>query len=102
VLRAAAAQTFAREGFADASAEEIAETAGFSIGALYSNFASKETSAESAAAVVAALFEGLARQRLIDPGRVSDEFFGLALKWIFTGIGAAEDNSERMEEVKTR
>lgn len=38
----AAARTFARKGFAGASVEEIAETAGFSIGAVYSNFGSKE------------------------------------------------------------
>jgi hypothetical protein len=41
------------------------------------------------ATVVAALFEGLARQRLLDPARVPDDLFGLALKWLFTGIGAA-------------
>jgi AcrR family transcriptional regulator len=38
----AAAHTFARKGFAGASVEEIAESAGYTIGALYSNFGSKE------------------------------------------------------------
>ena len=38
----AAARTFARKGYAAASVEEIAASAGYSIGALYSNFASKE------------------------------------------------------------
>ena len=38
----AAARTFARKGYAGASVEEIAESAGYSTGALYSNFASKE------------------------------------------------------------
>lgn len=38
----AAAQTFARRGYAAASVEEIAEAAGFSIGAVYSNFGSKD------------------------------------------------------------
>jgi AcrR family transcriptional regulator len=38
----AAAQAFARKGFTGASVGEIAEGAGFSIGALYSNFANKE------------------------------------------------------------
>jgi AcrR family transcriptional regulator len=38
----AAAHTFARKGFARASVEEIAESAGYTIGALYSNFGSKE------------------------------------------------------------
>jgi hypothetical protein len=41
------------------------------------------------ATVVAALFDGLARQRLLDPARVPHDLFGLALKWLFTGIGAA-------------
>jgi AcrR family transcriptional regulator len=38
----AAAQVFARKGFSGASVEDIAETAGFSTGALYSNFTSKD------------------------------------------------------------
>ena len=38
----AAARVFAAKGFAGASVEEIAAEAGFSIGALYSNFAGKE------------------------------------------------------------
>jgi AcrR family transcriptional regulator len=38
----AAAQVFARKGFNGASVEEIAERAGYSIGALYSNFGSKD------------------------------------------------------------
>jgi AcrR family transcriptional regulator len=42
LLLEAAAHTFARKGFAKASVEEIAEAAGFSTGALYSNFGSKD------------------------------------------------------------
>jgi AcrR family transcriptional regulator len=38
----AAAQVFARKGFSGASVEEIAEHAGYSTGALYSNFGSKD------------------------------------------------------------
>ncbi|MEU9017997.1 TetR/AcrR family transcriptional regulator [Actinomadura sp. NPDC048394] len=38
----AAARVFARKGYAGAPVEEIAETAGYSIGALYSNFGGKE------------------------------------------------------------
>src|SRR5579883_3082128 len=38
----AAAALFARKGFAGASLEEIAESAGYSVGAVYSNFAGKE------------------------------------------------------------
>jgi len=42
LLLDAAAQEFARKGFAGASVDDIAERAGFSVGALYSNFAKKE------------------------------------------------------------
>jgi len=38
----AAAQVFARRGFGGASVDEIAETAGYSTGALYSNFGGKD------------------------------------------------------------
>lgn len=38
----AAAQVFARRGYAAASVEEVAESAGFSVGAVYSNFAGKD------------------------------------------------------------
>lgn len=38
----AAAQTCARKGYAAASVDEIAAAAGFSVGAVYSNFSSKE------------------------------------------------------------
>ena len=41
-LLASAAVVFAREGYAGASVDRIAEEAGYSKGALYSNFASKE------------------------------------------------------------
>jgi len=41
-LLAAAAQVFARKGFAGASLEEIAEVGGYTTGALYYHFASKE------------------------------------------------------------
>jgi AcrR family transcriptional regulator len=70
-LLAAAARVFARKGYAGASVEEIAESAGYSTGALYSNFGSKEevflellaarrsrSIARQAAAVADALREG--------------------------------------------
>jgi AcrR family transcriptional regulator len=41
-LLEAAADIFARRGYAAASVEEIAESAGFSVGAVYSNFANKD------------------------------------------------------------
>ena len=42
VLIAAATEVFAQRGFEGASLEEIAETAGFTRGAIYKNFAGKE------------------------------------------------------------
>ena len=180
----AAAQTFARKGYADASVEEIAESAGYSTGALYSNFASKEelflelmsarasrrvtavteiletmddpvealarlmertadhdkntdlmalraefwlyavrnpaamealaaqrrdqvdalvsvisaamerwgapadVSATELATVVLAMFQGLVRQRRIDPARVSGDLFAQSLRWLFAGLRA--------------
>jgi AcrR family transcriptional regulator len=45
----AAERVFAERGFAGASVEEIADTAGFSRGAFYSNFADKAMAAEVAA-----------------------------------------------------
>lgn len=42
MLLASAARAFARAGYAGASVDDIAEDAGFSKGAFYSNFASKE------------------------------------------------------------
>lgn len=41
-LLAAAARVFARKGYAGASVEDIAESAGYSTGALYSNFDGKQ------------------------------------------------------------
>jgi AcrR family transcriptional regulator len=187
LLLDAAARTFARKGFAGASVEEIAEEAGFTVGALYSNFASKEELflelmsgrardrvsdtaqvlageyptdrdrwtalgqqmvdvadkdmdiaplqaefwlyavrhpevmetfaarlrqrraplerligdglepgrysddlAGRVATVVSALFQGMVRQRRIDPDNVSAELYGDALRWLFTGLEACE------------
>lgn len=42
LLLDAAAHTFAQKGYAGASVEQIAEAAGFSIGAIYSNFGGKD------------------------------------------------------------
>jgi AcrR family transcriptional regulator len=178
----AAAVIFARKGYAGASVEEIAESAGYSIGALYSNFASKEqlflelmavrgerritavaeilgdrdpvdalavllertadpdpdlmalraefwlyavrnpdvmgalttqrrqqvdaligtigaamerwgtpsgVPTAEVATVVLAMFQGLMRQRRIDPDRVSGELFAQGLRWLFGGLRAA-------------
>jgi AcrR family transcriptional regulator len=187
LLLEAAASAFASKGFAGASVEEIAEAAGFSIGAVYSNFGSKEelflelsetyrsdliteaaalvhehgpgvgglgrlltraadkdadfallhsefwayavrnprvldmvaarlnaprralealvradfaqpgappeATPEALATVVAALFDGLVRQRLLNPASVPEELFERALQWLFTGIRAAEESA---------
>jgi AcrR family transcriptional regulator len=188
----AAAAVIARKGLAGASVEEIAETAGYSIGALYSNFDSKERlflellssradsrvaeaadviavaggegytaarglgrlltevadhdveagalqaefwlyavrnpgsmpiladgvrrsrhsleqlilsefrrrgtpavhpPADSIATVVFALFQGLVKQRRIDPDAVPEELFETALTWLFTGLAGADDSA---------
>lgn len=51
----AAAQVFAHRGYTAASVEEIAESAGYSVGAVYSNFSNKEQ-----------LFEALMTDRAVD------------------------------------
>lgn len=51
----AAAQVFAHRGYTAASVEEIAESAGYSVGAVYSNFSNKEQ-----------LFEALMIDRAVD------------------------------------
>ncbi|TXD00137.1 TetR/AcrR family transcriptional regulator [Streptomyces sp. ISID311] len=186
LLLDAAARTYARKGFAGASVEEIAEAAGFSIGAVYSNFGSKErlfvellreraseqvsratrivadaqagddpvpalgrllanaadkdpdfaplqaefwlyavrnpplmetlaeelrgpraeleslmgkalehigapaaVPADAVATIAMALFQGLLRQRRIDPASVPDELLGQAMQWLFAGIAAS-------------
>lgn len=193
LLLEAAAQTFARKGYAGSSVEEIAEAAGFSIGALYSNFANKEdlflelsstynadriaeasaalldkdvdpdqavdkvsrllvdaadkdtdfallqaefwlyavrnpqvldqmaarmrqpraaleqlvgrtldnrpappeATPKAVATIVAALFDGLIRQRRIDPKQVPEELFGQALRWLFAGIEVSGQKKTR-------
>ncbi|MET7799939.1 TetR/AcrR family transcriptional regulator [Streptomyces decoyicus] len=192
LLLDAAARTCARKGFAGASVEEIAEAAGFSIGAVYSNFGSKErlfvellrerasehvsratrivadaqagvddpapalgrllahvadddpdfaplqaefwlyavrnpqlmetlaeelrgpraemeslmstalahigaresVSAEAVATITMALFQGLVRQRRIDPASVPDDLLGQAMQWLFTGIAASTGTAD--------
>ncbi|MEU0820247.1 TetR/AcrR family transcriptional regulator [Streptomyces mirabilis] len=77
LLLDAAARVFARKGFAGASVEEIAESAGFSIGALYSNFGGKE-----------ALFLELMAERGL--GRVAEAAQTLDRHEAGTGEAAAE------------
>lgn len=70
----AAAEVFARKGYGAASVELIAESAGFSVGAVYSNFSGKEQlfselmsqrAAGRVEAIVAAM--GSAREQGEDP-----------------------------------
>ena len=56
------------------------------------------------AIVVSALFQGMVRQRRIDPGHVPPELYGDALRWLFTGWRATEASSpgENQCELHTR
>ncbi|MBR7826559.1 TetR/AcrR family transcriptional regulator [Actinospica sp. MGRD01-02] len=65
LLLDAAAETFARKGYAGASVEEIAESAGFSIGALYSNFGGKQE-------LFLALLESRASDRIAEAAQLID------------------------------
>ena len=47
------------------------------------------------AAVVLAMFQGLVRQRRIDPDRVSGDLFARGLGWLFSGLGSAPPDAER-------
>lgn len=66
LLLDAAAETFARKGYGGASVEEIAENAGYSIGALYSNFGGKEQ-------LFLELLGTRATSRVAEAARVIDE-----------------------------
>lgn len=66
-LLEAAATVFASKGIAGASVEEIAEQAGFSIGALYSNFAGKED-------LFLELMSSRAHERVADTSQVLQEW----------------------------
>jgi AcrR family transcriptional regulator len=61
----AAARVFARRGFQAATVEEIAERAGYSHGAVYSNFAGKEE-------LFLAVFEQYMSQRIAEVARASE------------------------------
>jgi AcrR family transcriptional regulator len=67
LLLEAGSKVFARRGFHGASVEEIAEEAGFSTGALYSNFSGKED-----------LFLALLDEEIAEDVRKYDEIFNRA------------------------
>jgi hypothetical protein len=50
------------------------------------------------AIVVSALFQGMVRQRRIDPDNVPPELYGDALRWLFTGIRATESQANRQAD----
>src|ERR1051326_7391213 len=62
----AAAEVFTRRGFHAASLEEIAETAGFTRGAIYSNFGGKEE-------ILIAVLDHLTEQQLAAFGRLAPD-----------------------------
>jgi AcrR family transcriptional regulator len=64
-LLAAAAKVFARHGYHRATVDEIATEAGFTIGALYSNFAGKEE-------LFLALADRQVEQRVAEVGAIAD------------------------------
>src|SRR5258708_8821458 len=80
-LLAAASEVFARRGYAAATIDEVAERAGFSKGAVYSNFSSKEhllmaVMQEQAATPVdrvAAAPPPVARRRDVYPGSIPQQ-----------------------------
>jgi AcrR family transcriptional regulator len=48
----------------------------------------REATPQAVAVLVAALFDGLVRQRRINPDQVPEDLFGHALRWLFAGIDA--------------
>lgn len=90
-LLESAAKVFVRRGFDGASVEEIAEDAGFSRGAFYSNFESKEEifltliegrTADNLLAIAEAFQRGdTAEERLVEGGRFIDSLVARDTEW---------------------
>ncbi|NKZ09756.1 TetR family transcriptional regulator [Mycolicibacterium septicum DSM 44393] len=70
----------------DRSARTLASLREILADALERNNIDDSVSVEGFAVVVLALFQGLIRQRRIDPERVPDELFGQALAWQLAGM----------------
>ncbi|WP_273731993.1 TetR/AcrR family transcriptional regulator [Mycolicibacterium septicum] len=70
----------------DRSARTLASLREILADALERNNIDDSVSVEGFAVVVLALFQGLIRQRRIDPDRVPDELFGRALAWQLAGM----------------
>lgn len=93
LLLDAAARTFAASGYDGASVEQIAADAGFSIGALYSNFAGKQD-------LFLALMTERARDRAASTARLLDEDYpDEAAAWTALGqqmVDAADKDTDRV------
>ncbi|MFB9830703.1 hypothetical protein ACFFNX_00610 [Actinoallomurus acaciae] len=50
-------------------------------------------SAEDVTTIALALFQGLLRQRRLDPAGVPEKLFGQAMRWLSAGIAASGSNS---------
>jgi AcrR family transcriptional regulator len=87
-LIAAAAVVFARRGFRGASLDEVAETAGFTKGAIYSNFANKED-------LFFAVVEWRDEQRLAEISQVFDQTAAAGLPALFQGVSSALGTADR-------
>lgn len=85
----AATRRFLGDGFGTTSLEQVAEEAGFSKGAVYSNFANKT---ELGLAVVAALYarEGRRLQAALTASTTVDEWFDALAAWAETALGDPE------------
>lgn len=70
----------------DRSARTLASLREILADALERNNIDDSVSVEGFAVVVLALFQGLIRQRRIDPARVPEELFGQALAWQLAGM----------------
>jgi AcrR family transcriptional regulator len=89
----AAATVFAREGFMAASLDEVAEEAGLTKGAVYSNFDSKED-----------LFQAVIDDRLTEPMRhgaeaIIDSTMGTSEEHAMAGARVFTDTVEQQREV---
>src|ERR687898_92533 len=95
-LMASARQLFLRRGFHAASLEQVAEEAGFTIGAVYSRFGSK---ADLFLAIlddhIDQLVAQVALERLADPARVPEDLLSTMAISFLRGVAADGPAAER-------
>ncbi|WP_135454233.1 TetR/AcrR family transcriptional regulator [Mycobacterium sp. DL99] len=82
----------------DRSSRTLASLREILADALERNNIDDSVSVEGFAVVVLALFQGLIRQRRIDPDRVPDELFGQALAWQLAGMPKASGRKSASAE----